>query len=166
MKYILLIFISLSSFLACHTSKKAATSTSSPMKNNVTTPKWEILAQGANGGIAEQKYLVIKSESSFKTLWDDTYSRQMPVPECPTVDFSDYWILACYRGVGNSTCHGMKIEDIQSDGKNLNVNILRVSPGKTCICGDMMTYPFVFVKIARFSEKENFVVKEYVRECN
>jgi len=163
MKHIFFILIVLSSFMACRTTQKATTSTN--MKNT-SSPKWEMLAQGANGGIAEQKQLVIKSEAEFKTLWDDTYSRQMPVPECPAVDFSTHWILACYRGAGSSACHGMKISDISSDGKNLTVNISRISPGKGCMCGEVMTYAFAFIKIARFSEQPNFVVKEETRDCN
>lgn len=161
--FFLLSAISLVLF-ACKTTK---TTTQKPKETAMPKIEWAIFKTGSMGSSETARNIVIKSAAEWQKEWAETNRRFEPVPPAPEIDFSKYWLIGYHLGMRSNGGYSVNIADIQRVNGEIQVSVVEKAPGKNCMSTDMITNPFVYAKIAHFTEaKVSYKTEKVSKDCN
>ena len=73
------------------------------------------IERGSNSGVRERKFLVIKTEAEWKTLWQTHAQPQAPAKELPRVDFDKEMVVAVFLGEKPTGGYRVEITAIEED---------------------------------------------------
>ena len=155
------IWVFLSYFLLAACSSADKTKNEGGLSTANTTQKWKVLASGTLCDIRNPKQVLIKKQTDFDKLWQETFANNSGEIQKPIIDFTTEWVIAAYLGKVNSGGHSIEIK------KENNVNKIVVThhkPGRGCATATVIQYPYTFVSTEHFLlDKAEFkiVLEEY-----
>jgi hypothetical protein len=134
--------------------------------SSINNQEWKLLLSERQCAITAPKQVLIKNQSDFDKLWQETFEGIGQRPQKPVVNFSEKWIIACYLGEVNTGGHEISIEKIQTDKNLTTVIIKHVKPGVGCMTTMAIEYPFIMVAVSQFSpHKVEFKTVIEERKC-
>lgn len=117
--------------------------------------------QGSRSGVRERKFLVIKNEAEWKTLWQTHVQPEVPAKELPQVDFEREMVVAVFLGEKPTGGYKLGITAIEEDrGKGQLRIVLRESkPPVGSIAIQALTQPYHIVRVKKTDLPATFVAE-------
>lgn len=109
--------------------------------------------------------IVIKNESELETLWNNLFQNRNPIPETPSVDFSENMLLFTIRATKPHGGFTTKISKVVKADGVLAVKINNTNPGDGCFTTQALTAPYQIVKIEKLDGPVQFYEKTAVENC-
>ena len=119
------------------------------------------LAKGARSGIQTLTTKVIRD----KTDWESFWAQHDTVNPPPTVDFDNLMVVAVCLGTRGSSGFYATIDCVQFLPGAVGVQYTDHKPGRGCITMPVITYPFLFVTVAKHDGNANFEYSLDEYEC-
>ena len=155
------IFISILGLLSCKSPQPSA----SPSMEKVVFTPIEIQS-GDNGGFKTNTNLVISTQEEFLKIWDQAFAYYMNKETAPSIDFEKNVVLLVALGQKTSGGHTIKVSSVVETKDSTIVNILKTSPGKSCMTAEVITYPYQIVQIEKPIKNIQFSAIEKVIDCD
>jgi hypothetical protein len=132
-------------------------------KNPAKSQAWELLLQERHCAIYEPKNVVVKSQSEFDALWEQSLKGVDFGPLKPTlkpqVDFAKKWVIACFLGTVNTGGHLLEIQSIQAGSASTLITIVHKRPGANCVTPQVIESPYFIAAVDHFvPEKAEFKI--------
>ncbi len=129
--------------------------------------QWETIAQGTQSGIHEERFEVIKDESSWGTFWEEHTSNIFPPPPIPEVDFDAHMVAVVMLGMKPNSCYATAITNVDYSSKNCGIMVYYddLVPDPDCECFDVVNYPFHFITLPQSGWKVGFEGKQVIVDC-
>jgi len=128
-------------------------------KNPLKGGKWELLLQEKHSGIYEPKNIVVKSQSEFDALWEESRKGIDFGPVKPKVDFEKKWVIVCFLGMVNTGGHSLAVQSIEAGSASTLITILHRRPGSNCAMAQVIEFPYLMVAVDHFvPEKAEFKI--------
>jgi hypothetical protein len=117
------------------------------------------LGKGSQSGVRERKFVVIKSESDWKALWNSHASLSVPPKKPPLVDFQTEMIVAVFSGEKSTGGYSIEITRIEEDSTKhaLEVIVHESKPPSGAMVIQALTQPYHIVKLTRIELPVAFV---------
>ena len=117
--------------------------------------------QGFRSGVRERKFLVIKNETDWKTLWQTHVQPNVPAKELPRLDFDKEMVVAVFLGEKPTGGYKLEITAIEEDrGKGqLRVGTRESKPPAGAMTIQAMTQPYHVVKVRKIDLAATFVAE-------
>jgi len=117
--------------------------------------------QGFRSGIRERKFLVIKNETEWKTVWQNHVQPNVPAKELPRVDFEKEMIVAVFLGEKPTGGYKVEITAIEEDrGKGrLRVVVREGKPPAGAMVIQALTQPYHIVRVKKIDLTTTFVTE-------
>lgn len=114
---------------------------------------FEMLDRGGDSNITDRSEHVVRDEQAWAQLWANHTAEDR---QRPTVDFEDRMVVAVFHGPANDGCHGVEVEEINTDGDGgLRVHVHEhVRDDGACI--QQITHPFHIVELDRTEQPVTF----------
>ena len=108
---------------------------------------------------------MIRSESDWENLRSKVQGPTPKIIPKPNVDFSQNSLIGVFAGLKTTGGYSIKVTRVMEDDEKLTVFVEEVSPGKSCLVTQAITFPYQFVKIPRTNKEADFQVQQITREC-
>lgn len=122
--------------------------------------EFEVLDHGDLSGYIEETYLVISTESEWARVWEKHISPYMPKKPYPEIIFSKTMVICAFMGKRLTTGYSISLDRIWAEDERMQVVIVKHSPPKHAIVGEVLTYPYIFVSINRTDLEIIFKITE------
>lgn len=141
------------------------TTCTSAEKTKNAKQKWDVLTSGALCDITNPRQVLIKNQSDFGKLWQESFSFTS-IESKPVVDFTTKWVIAAYLGKVTSGGHTIEVKDISSNENTYRVILKHNKPGSGCVTTAAIEYPFIFVSIDHLPiDKASFTTTTEQYKC-
>jgi hypothetical protein len=107
--------------------------------------EFETLGKGSFSEHEDSRYYVVNNVDEWTDMWNQHERSFFPQSSLPDVDFSKSTIIAVFQGVCPNTGYGIEIKEVIDTGLSVVVKVEKTYPGKGCITGQMVTYPYHIV---------------------
>ncbi|MEM0357520.1 MAG: protease complex subunit PrcB family protein [Candidatus Bathyarchaeia archaeon] len=84
----------------------------------------------------------------------------------PEIDFSTATVIAVFMGQCPTTGYSIEVEEIIDTGLTVVVKVEKVYPGKNCVAGEALTYPYHIVKTSKINKQVIFQTFERTVNCS
>ncbi len=91
----------------------------------------------------EREILIIKDKNDFERI----YAYYNPTEEIPDIDFDFYEVIAIIEGVKPTGGYFIDLKKIVEYEDYILVETVFKEPGENCIVPQVLTQPFIFIKI-------------------
>ena len=117
--------------------------------------------QGFRSGIRERKFLVIKNETEWKTVWQNHVQPNVPAKELPRLDFDKEMVVAVFLGEKPTGGYKVAITAMEEDqGKGqLRVVTRESKPPTGSMTIQAMTQPYHIVRVKKSDLTTTFVTE-------
>jgi protease stability complex PrcB-like protein len=117
--------------------------------------------QGFRSGVRERKFLVIKNETEWKTLWHTHAQPNVPAKGLPRVDFDKEMVVTVFLGEKPTGGYKVEVTAIEEDrGKSQLRIVLRESkPPAGSIAIQALTQPYHIVRVKKSDLTTTFVTE-------
>lgn len=133
-----------------------------PQSSTFTTlQKGEISPFGNNPA----QVSVIRNEVDWTTFLNVLYTNYSVKPPLPSVNFSDYVVVAVVDSPRPTGGHSITIATIKPTSSGVTVHSSAVSPGQSCIVTQAFTQPFHIVTVPAFSGEATLELSQSVANC-
>ena len=107
--------------------------------------------QGFRSGVRERKFLVIKSETEWKLLWQAHVQPFIPAKELPHVDFVNEMIVAVFLDEKPSGGYKVEITSIEEDRAKGQLRIVsrESKPPVGSVAIQALTQPYHVVRVKK-----------------
>ena len=107
--------------------------------------------KGYNSGVRERKFLVIKTETEWKDLWQAHLSVTVPPKALPSVDFQSEMVVAVFSGEKPSGGYRIEVTKITEDPqkRQLVVSLVETKPPAGAMVTAALTQPHYIVKLKK-----------------
>ena len=126
----------------------------------------EIVMDGTYAAIDAKKEVLITGNEEYQALMIEVYKNLDQMPRIPVVDFTKNSLVAVFLGSKPSGGYFAGIDNIMESSKTLEVNVTETTPGKNCMVSDVLTAPYVIVKIPKTEKKAVYKYKTIAKDCN
>lgn len=115
--------------------------------------------QGFSSGMRERRFIVIKGQKEWESLWREHKSAGSPRKEVPAIDFKQEMLIGVFSGEKRTGGYRIEITKIEEDlAKNqLNVHFRETGPPPDSMVVQMLTRPYHIVKLKRVDFPVAFV---------
>jgi PrcB C-terminal len=112
---------------------------------------FEVIHSGAQTGVRanSSQANVVTDKFELAELFKSVTSRQLPVPDLPTVDFSKDIAIYVSRDPKPSGGYGLKVRSVKCDGGVMKVDLQEVNPQGIANQAQVITQPYVLLTTAR-----------------
>lgn len=131
--------------------------TQSEAPQTMPTISYEIIQTGTYSGIKEPLQKVITSKQGWEEVWKKHVSVLVPQPPLPEVDFDEVSVGAIYAGEKKTSGYKVELKSVTSEGKNAVIRYSMVEPPGNSFTLQVLTQPFVLVKVAKPEGTVQFV---------
>lgn len=116
-----------------------------------STVSYRIIDRGvmASGPYASQHFRIVLEASDFKDTFQALHATELPQPKPPEVDFAKSAVLVVSLGQQPSSGYQVDVEQIQQQGKVLNVRLRLTKPSSTSVQATVMTSPYVVIQVSK-----------------
>ena len=112
---------------------------------------FRILSQGQSSGLAQQKFLTLRSLTEFAELW--TIHSQTSPAAMPKINFKRQMVIAVFMGEQHTGGYAIRIENIIESGETLQVEVALSKPRPGSRRVMMITQPNMIVVLPRSDKK-------------
>ncbi|MBI3057773.1 MAG: protease complex subunit PrcB family protein [Deltaproteobacteria bacterium] len=115
--------------------------------------------EGFSSGMRERRFVVIKAQKEWESLWREHKSAGSPRKEVPAVDFKQEMLIGVFSGEKRTGGYRIEITKIEEDSsKNqLSVHFSETAPPPDSMAVQMLTQPYHIVKLKRVDSPVVFV---------
>ena len=135
----------------------------SPTMPETSQPVTRILLGYFSEGDASQRQ-VIQSQAEFDAAWRSMFRSSSPVPETPTVDFSQEMVIIARAGYKPSGGYCIAVESAVGNRKKMRVTVRSGGPTPDGGFVAAVTHPFDVVRVPR-SDDVAFVETSFIGNC-
>jgi len=111
-------------------------------ENKIT---FRILSQGQTSGLAQRKFLTLRSAAEFSELWG--IHTQLNPQRQPKIDFKQQMVVAVFMGEQRTGGYAIRIENIIEHEKMIQVNVVLTKPKPGSSRVMMITQPNMMVAL-------------------
>jgi protease stability complex PrcB-like protein len=124
--------------------------------------QFKVLAQGSYGfGSLAPSDAVITSQPQWVAYWQQAMGSSQP----PYVNFREEIVLGLLMGYQSTSGYWQAVTDVTSDGNQVGVSVEDHFPGLTCMVLQVITNPYLLVKISRTNLPVFFHHNAVVTKC-
>ncbi len=117
---------------------------------------FETIDKGPWSNHSNKTDYVIYNQQEWVELWTLTFSNQVPVPDVPTINFTENTVIASYFGMKPSSGYSIEITEIVEFDSQININVGESSPGKYDIVLPALTHPYHIIKTEKITKSVFF----------
>lgn len=110
-------------------------------------------SSGMSSGYESRSNLTIRSALAWEDLWLEIHGGDVPVPECPAINFTSEMIIAVFRGYCGSGGFSTTIVRAISTGTYYIVYVEESLHGDLT---EVISYPYHIVKISKAPRNMQF----------
>jgi PrcB C-terminal len=110
---------------------------------------FDVVLQGSQSPIADQKNFVIVSLDEWRDLWLHVHGDQEA--PLPAIDFSRYAVLALFQGERPSGGYELQVKSVTQQQGSVVVSVDDIAPGQGCEVPAGKSTSFVFIAIQKFT---------------
>ncbi|MDX1660269.1 MAG: protease complex subunit PrcB family protein [Gemmatimonadota bacterium] len=125
----------------------------------------ETLYQDPNSGIEQSRRVVVRGDSTWRTLWSELHRDREDVSEAPEVDFDRSMVVVAAAGRKPTGGHSIEIEGVLANEDGVWVGVVKTSPGEGCVTTQALTHPAVVVKAPRREGPVKFIDHSETTDC-
>lgn len=133
--------------------------------NTGTRLDFQTIDKGAWSGHTEQAYYVIQNLEEWVHVWNQHQQIFIPQHPHPEINFSEATVIAVFMGMCRTTGHSVEVKEVIDTGLTIVVKVEKVHPGKNCIVGLALTYPYHIIKICKINKHVIFQTTERIANC-
>ena len=134
----------------------------SPTMPETNLPVTRVVQGHFSDGDAPQRH-VIQSQAEFNAVWRSMFRSMSPVPEAPTVDFSQEMVIIARAGLKPNGAYCISVESAVGNRKKATVTVR--SGGATLEAFvPTVTHPFDIVRVPR-SDEVAFTETSFIENC-
>ncbi|NIP43538.1 MAG: protease complex subunit PrcB family protein [candidate division Zixibacteria bacterium] len=165
-KAFILILIGSLFFMACQgdDSNAGEAAEKTPEETDETqTLYYELLASGAQSGIAEPIDIIIDSQEELDSIWQRHYSYLSVNPEPPDIDFDEDIVVGVFRGEQPTTGYWVRLDSVYIQGDEQVVAVTaNAGPSEDRAVLQVLTQPFFLAAVAKTDKdiKLDFTIEE------
>ena len=124
-----------------------------------------VLEQGSRSGISGQRFETIRDKTALHSLWQQHGKGISPQPAMPEVDFNKDMVVAAYAGQKTTDGYQLNLVGLNRGKKQIDIRLSLTQPGPDCIVTQIMTQPYLLVKIAKSKKPVNFQLASKTFSC-
>lgn len=125
----------------------------------------ETLLKEGSSGVDTRRRGVIRSEAEWASFWSEVYSRRLPVPDRPAVDFAESMVIVAAMGPRPTGGYTIELEAIGQVGSEYHVIVRESSPGRNCATTAALTQPVVAARVPRTDGNVSFLERAVTVQC-
>ena len=120
-------------------------------QNRLLQVAFATVDQGFSSGMRDRRFIAIKTQKEWESLWREHKSAGSPSKAVPAVDFKQEMLVGVFSGERSTGGYGIEITKIEEDlAKNqLNVYFRETGPPPGSMVVQMLTQPYHIVKLKR-----------------
>ena len=109
---------------------------------------YQVILSGPYSNAKTPEIQLIKNDSDWEKIWQKAQGNVEPLPQRPTVDFGQSYVIAAFMGERGSSGYHIEIDKIEKAGRKLKVHVKKYeTPGMLTV----MTQPFTLVRVPKGS---------------
>lgn len=120
-------------------------------------PKFTTIERGYHSGYTEEERLIVRTERTWKKVWNIHTRGRIPKPLLPEINFKKEMVIAVFRGKRQTSGYGVEITGIEKEGSEIVVTIRETSPQPGDIVTPVLTQPYHIVKTKRSIRSIQFI---------
>lgn len=128
--------------------------------------EFQTISKGAWSGYTSHAYYVIQNMEDWRRVWRQHQEIFIPLRPPPEIDFSETTVIAVFMGPCPTTGYDIEVKEIIDTGFTVVVKVERVYPGKNCVVGEALTYPYHIVKTSKINKQVVFQTSERTVSCS
>lgn len=128
--------------------------------------EFQTISKGAWSGHTSHAYYVIQDMEDWWRIWRQHQQIFVPPRPPPEIDFSTATVIAVFMGQCPTTGYSIEVEEIIDTGLTVVVKVEKVYPGKNCVVGEALTYPYHIVKTSKINKQVIFQTFERTVNCS
>lgn len=129
------------------------------------TDATETVLEQSYSGIVDRRRLVIRDPQAWSAFWNQAYSRQIPVPSVPEIDFGRNIVIVASMGTRNTGGYGITFDTIYETDDVLYALVRERSPGRSCIVTQALTEPVIAMRVSRPGAEVKFLERSETFDC-
>jgi hypothetical protein len=107
---------------------------------------YSVILSGSHSQADSFQVKLITGQNDWEKVWQIVSGKEEPLPNIPTVNFSNNYVIAAFMGQRSSSGYKIEIPQIVKQGQTLKVHVkLYETPGMLTV----ITNPFTLVRIPR-----------------
>ncbi len=122
-----------------------------------------VLANEGVSGLRTATQTVVADTASWRSVWQNIYATQQPVPPLPAVDFTSHSVIVYGLGARYASLQLDSIADYQLGSA---AYLTEVTPGSSCIVSAVVLTPALAVDVPRKLTLQLWSLRSVVRECS
>jgi hypothetical protein len=149
--------------LACSASLDAPEEPGTPVP--VNRLRAEPYSFADNSGMRESERLVVRDETTWRTVWAAIWRNSTTVPEVPSIDFAREMLVVAALGQRGTGGFGILVESARMTNDGLAVRIRTFAPGARCVTTQALTQPVDVARLPRSDGAVRFRDVAVVVDC-
>lgn len=131
--------------------------------------EFQTISKGSWSGHVNHEYYVIQNIEDWTRVWNQ--HQQVLIPYSPPsepppeIDFSKATIIAVFMGECPTTGYSIEVKEVIDTGLTIVVKVEKVYPGKGCMVGEALTYPYHIIETSKISKQVIFQTSERAANC-
>jgi hypothetical protein len=120
-------------------------------QNKLLQVAFATVDQGFSSGISDRRFIAVKTQKEWESLWREHKSVGSPGKGVPAIDLKQEMVIGVFSGEQRTGGYGIEITKIEADpAKNrLNIYFRETSPPPDSMVVQMLTQPYHIVKLKR-----------------
>jgi hypothetical protein len=128
-------------------------------------PDSALMAEGTRSAIETPRQTIIKDQAAFAALWAEHSTHENPAPRIPSVDFAADMVVAVFAGHQPTGGHALALTGLDKTPGGWELKLSLISPGPDCITTQVMTQPWVMVRVPGHDLPVNIHITPTERSC-
>lgn len=120
-------------------------------------PEFTTIEKGYYSGYKEGERLLVRTERTWKEVWNIHTRRRTPKPPLPVINFKKEMVIAVFRSERQTSGYQVEITGIEKKGSEIVVTIKETSPQPGNIVMPILTQPYHIVKTKKSIRSIRFV---------
>jgi hypothetical protein len=129
------------------------------------TPVSALIAEGTRSAIETPRQTIIRDQAAFDALWAEHSTHENPAPKIPSVNFAADSVVAVFAGHQPSGGHALALTDLNKTSGGWELRLSLISPGPDCMTTQVMTQPWVMVRVPGHELPVNIQITPTKRSC-
>lgn len=129
------------------------------------TDATELVLREDYSGIVDRSRLVIRDGQAWSEFWNQAYSRQIPTPAVPSIDFGESMVIVASMGGRGTGGYGIAFDAIFEAADILYAVVREHSPGRFCGVTAAESQPVVAVRVPRPGAEVRFIERSETSHC-
>lgn len=125
--------------------------TSKPLLQKTTS--FKTIAQDFIGGLTNSKFMVINDDISLADIYSTINKSRTPELEIPEINFEKETVIALFLGEKNSGGYAIGVDQVLNKKDKISVIYKVISPKQGEMVTNVMTQPFIIIKISKTKKK-------------